>query len=91
MPKYYLKCGTLELIYSTDKTPLEAATHCLWESNSNDVLDEYFYIDERGFRDYLTADPKGTRVIKSSKVIKLAGWTLSDKNDEDDDNEEDII
>lgn len=89
MPKYYLKCGTLELIHSTDKTPLEAATHCLWESNSNDVLDEYFYIDERGFRDYLTADPKGTHVIKSSKVIKLAGWTLSDKDD--DDNEEDII
>jgi hypothetical protein len=90
MPKYYLKCGTLELIHSTDKTPLEAATRCLWESNSNDVLDEYFYIDERGFRDYLTADPKGTHVIKSSKVIKLAGWTLSDKDDEDD-NEEDII
>lgn len=90
MPKYYLKCGTLELIYSTDKTPLEAATHCLWESNSNDILDEHFYIDERGFRDYLTADPKGTHVIKSSKVIKLAGWTLSDKDDEDD-NEEDII
>jgi len=89
MPKYYLKCGTLELIHSTDKTPLEAATRCLWESNSNDVLDEYFYIDERGFRDYLTADPKGTHVIKSSKVIKLAGWTLSDKDD--DDNEEDII
>jgi len=90
MPKYYVKCGTLELIYSTDKTPLEAATHCLWEGNSNDVLDEYFYIDERGFRDYLTADPKGTHVIKSSKVIKLAGWTLSDKNDDDDD-EEDIV
>ena len=90
MSKYYVKCGTIELIYSTDKTPLEAATHCLWEGNSNDVLDEYFYIDERGFRDYLTADPKGTHVIKSSKVIKLAGWTLSDKDDEDD-NEEDII
>jgi len=87
MSKYYVKCGTLELIYSTNKTPLEAATHCLWESNSNDVLDEYFYIDERGFRDYLTADAKETKVIKSGKVIKLAGWTLSDK----DDDEEDII
>ena len=89
MSKYYVKCGTLELIYSTSKTPLEAATHCLWESNSNDILDEHFYIDERGFRDYLTADAKDTKVIKSSKVIKLAGWTLSDKDD--DDNEEDII
>ena len=86
MSKYYVKCGTLELIYSTSKTPLEAATHCLWESNSNDVLDEYFYIDERGFRDYLTADAKETKVIKSGKVIKLAGWTLSDKDDDDEEN-----
>ena len=82
MSKYYVKCGTLELIYSTSKTPLEAATHCLWESNSNDILDEHFYIDERGFRDYLTADAKDTKVIKSSKVIKLAGWTLNDSDTE---------
>ena len=87
MPKYYINCGTLQIIHSTSKTPLEAATHALWETNTSDVLDEYFYIDERGFRDYLTADPKETSVIKSSKVIKLAGWTLSDK----DDDEEDII
>ncbi len=87
MSKYYINCGTLQIIYSTSKTPLEAATRALWETNASDVLDEHFYIDERGFRDYLTADPKGTSVIKSSKVIKLAGWTLSDK----DDDEEDII
>jgi len=83
MSKYYVKCGTLELIYSTTKTPLEAATHCLWESNSSDVLDEHFYIDERGFRDYLTADAKETKVIQSGKVMKLAGWTLNDNDDND--------
>lgn len=80
MPKYYVKCGTLELKYSTDKNPLEAAVTTLWESNKFDVLDEHFYIDERGFRDYTNAD-KLTKVIKLSKVCKLAGWAIN-KNDD---------
>ena len=83
MSKYYIKCGTLELKYSTNKKPIEAAITTLGESNKFDVLDEYFYIDERGFRDYTTAD-KLTEVIKLSKVCKMAGWTIN-KNDDCDD------
>ena len=75
MPKYYIKCGTLELIYSTDKKPLGAAIDALWETNKFDVLDEYFYVDERGFKDYATALPD-TKVYKSTKVIQKAGWSL---------------
>lgn len=75
--KYYIKCGTLELKYSTEKTPLDAAISTLWESNKFDVLDEYFYIDERGFRDYITAD-KFTQVIELSKVCRLAGWEYTE-------------
>jgi len=76
VPKYYIKCGTLELKYSTNKTPTEAAVTTLGESNKFDVLDEYFYIDERGFRDYVTAD-KLTQVIKLSKICRLAGWEIN--------------
>lgn len=76
MSKYYIKCGTLELIYSTNKNPLEAAITTLGESNKFDVLDEYFYIDERGFRDYTTAD-KETQVIKLNKVCRQAGWEIN--------------
>lgn len=79
MSKYYIKCGTLELIYSTDKSPVEAAITSLFESNKFDTLDEYFYIDERGMRDYLTAD-KETQVLKLRVIAKMAGWTLG--NDE---------
>lgn len=75
MSKYYIKCGTLEIIYSTDQDPVGAATSALWETNSNDTLDEYFYIDERGFRDYVSAD-KNTTVLKSIKIMEDAGWTL---------------
>lgn len=80
MPKYYIKCGTLELKYSTDKSPIDAAATTLWESNKFDILDEHFYIDERGFRDYTNADTL-TKVIKLSKVCKLAGWTLNKGDD----------
>jgi len=75
MPKYYIKSGTLELIYSTSKSPLEAACIALGETNKFDVLDEHFYIDERGMKDYATALPD-TKVIKTSKVAKKAGWEL---------------
>lgn len=82
MAKYYIKCGSLELQYSTNKTPLEAAIHSLGETNKFDTLDEYFYIDERGFRDYITAD-KCTQVIKLSKVAKKAGWRINKGQDSD--------
>lgn len=75
MPKYYIKSGSLELIYSTDKSPLDAAGVALGETNKFDVLDEHFYIDERGMKDYITALPD-TIVITTKKVAKNAGWTL---------------
>jgi hypothetical protein len=80
MPKYYIKCGTLELKYSTNKNPTEAAVTALWETNKFDVLDEYFYIDERGFRDYVTAD-KSTEVITLNKICRLAGWQINKSED----------
>lgn len=75
MPKYYIKSNTLELIYSTDKNALDAACAALWELNDFDVLDEHFYIDERGFKDYSTALPD-TKVFTTEKVMKKAGWTM---------------
>lgn len=75
MPKYYIKCGTLELIYSTNKDHKHAAATALGETNKFDILDEYFYIDERGYKDYISAD-KETKVIKLSRICELAGWEL---------------
>lgn len=79
MSKYYIKCGTLELIYSTDKSPLEAAVTAMGETNKFDILDEYFYVDERGLKDYVSALPD-TKVYSLRKVAKKAGWSI-DKND----------
>ena len=75
MPKYYIKSGTLELIYSTSKSPLEAACVALGETNKFDVLDEHFYIDERGMKDYITALPD-TTVITTKKIADKAGWKM---------------
>ena len=75
MAKYYIKCGTLEIIYSTSKKPLDAAMDAVWETNEHDVLDEYMYLDERGYRDYASADKK-TMVYKSINVLTQAGWNL---------------
>lgn len=75
MPKYYIKSGSLELIYSTNKAPLQAAADALWETNKHDTLDEYFYIDERGLKDYKTALPD-TKVLSTHTVIHEAGWSI---------------
>jgi hypothetical protein len=75
MSKYYIQCGSLQLIYSTSKSESEAAAQVLWECNEHDVLDEYFYIDERGYRDYTNAD-KQTQVIPTEVVMKLAQWEI---------------
>ena len=81
MPKYYIKCGTLELIRDSEFGPVEVAINALYDSNKFDTLDEYFYIDERGMRDYVTAQPD-TNVLSLKIIAKLAGWTLG--NDKDD-------
>lgn len=75
MSKYYIKCGTLEIIISSDKDSFDTAIDSIWELNDNDTLDEYFYVDERGFRDYISAEPD-TQVFSTVEILKKAGWTI---------------
>jgi hypothetical protein len=74
MAKYYISSGTLQMIYSTNKNPREACQTILWEANEHDILDEYFYIDERGYRNYANANPD-TTVIPTDEIISEEGWT----------------
>lgn len=75
MSKYYIKCGTLELIYSCNKCPRDAAMDAIWEINENDTLEDLIYLDERGYRDYKNADGH-TCVLHTSHILKDAGWSL---------------
>lgn len=80
MPKFYVKSNSVELITSCCD-PLEAAVRTLMSCNKNDVIDEYFYIDEQGMRDYITATPI-TTVIKTEDVLIAAQPELFDEEDE---------
>jgi hypothetical protein len=73
MAKYYLSCGTLQLIWSTNKTPQEAVKVYIHEVTEDDELDEFIYVDERGFRDYQTAEPD-TFVCKTEDVLRGEGY-----------------
>lgn len=69
MSKWYVKSNTVEKIVSIiDSSPIDAAIAVFEDTNEFDIFDEYFYIDERGFRDYKNADSL-TQVIKTPKVI----------------------
>ncbi len=76
MSKYYIKSGTLERIYSCNKCPRDAAIDIIWETTKNDTLDEYIYLDERGYKDYISAD-KNTAVLNTIHIFKEAGWDIN--------------
>ena len=73
MAKYYIKSGTLEIIFSTRKNQYNACRTAIHECNSNDELDEYMYIDERGYRDYTSADTT-TYVVDSEQILRQEGY-----------------
>ena len=75
MAKYYVSCGSLQMIYSTNKNARDACKTVLWECNENDTLDEYFYVDERGYRGYASADTD-TMVFPSEQILVEEGWEL---------------
>lgn len=79
MAKYYVKSGTLEVIISR-KDALEASIAGLLMTNKFDTIDEYFYIDERGYKDYVSAD-NTTNVIPTKSIVRAAGWELSRDDD----------
>ena len=73
MAKYYIKSGTLEIIFSTELGPYDACRRVIHECNSNDELDEYMYLDERGYRDYTSADTT-TFVVDSEQILRKEGY-----------------
>lgn len=79
MPKYYVSSGTLRMIVSR-KDALEASIYGLMQTNKFDTIDEYFYVDERGYRDYVSADPS-TNVVPTKSIVRAAGWELSRDDD----------
>ena len=80
MGKYYIKSGTLEVTLSK-RDALEAAISGLLLTNKFDTIDEYFYVDERGYRDYVSAD-SNTNVIPTKSIVRAAGWELSREDDD---------
>ena len=73
MAKYYIKSGTLEIIFSTKKRDYDACRIAIHECNANDELDEYMYIDERGYRDYTNAD-QATTVVPTEDILRKEGY-----------------
>ena len=73
MPKYYFNSGTLQIIFSTSKEPYEASRTIIHEINENDELDEFIYCDERGYRNYVTAQPD-TFVVETEDILRKEGY-----------------
>ena len=69
MSKWYVKSNTVEKIVSiVNSSPIDAAIAVFEDTNEFDVFDEYFYVDECGMKDYISATPN-TTVIRTEDVI----------------------
>ena len=72
MSKWYVKYNTVEKIVSIpNSTPLDAAIAVFKDTNNFDVIDNYFFVDERGMRTMETRDSQ-TQVIKTERVMRKA-------------------
>jgi hypothetical protein len=69
MTKWYVKSGAVEKIISIpDSTPIDAAIAVFRDTNQFDVMDDYFYVDERGMKNFDNRDSL-TLMIKTVKVM----------------------
>ena len=73
MAKYYIKTGTLEVIFSTKMEPYDACRRVIHECTPDDEVDEYMYVDERGYRGYDTADGR-TFVTPTDDILRKEGY-----------------
>lgn len=73
MAKYYIKTGTLEVIFSTELDEYAACCRVIHECTPDDEVDEYMYVDQRGYRDYASAQ-SDTIVIETERVLREEGY-----------------
>lgn len=81
MGKYYVACGTLEVIVQADN-PQQAVCTALDQANKNDELDDGIVVDERGFR-YLNPVKVARKAPPMSDVVK---WLWENDNIEKSEN-----
>lgn len=72
MAKYYIKSNTFEVIFSTNQNAYNACRRVIHEILPTDTLDEYMYIDQRGYRDSSNAD-QITEVVSTVKICRKEG------------------
>jgi hypothetical protein len=76
MGKYYVTCGTLEVIVQADN-PQQAVCTALDQANKNDELDDGIVVDERGFR-YL--DPVKVARNEAPPMSDVVKWLFENDN-----------
>ncbi len=68
MTKFYISSGSFNMVVSK-RDAMQAALYSSGFITGNHIIDEFFYIDERGFRDYISADPK-TIVLETMRILE---------------------
>ena len=80
MAKYYISTGNFQGIVSSNKEPMQVLEECIHEfmgdyfdNGEVDEMDEFIYCDERGYRNYVSADPQ-TFVVDTIHLLQRTGY-----------------
>lgn len=68
MSKYYVTSGNVSVICSTNVDPMTLCLQIMEVSEEGDVFGEYFYVDERGYRDSETSQ-EDTIVLPTKMIL----------------------
>jgi hypothetical protein len=81
--KVYIASGNFRKTIQTDLNKKQIVLKTFLDHlTGSEVLDEYVYVDERGFRDYIAAD-KGTVVFATEDILEECYHILDESNDND--------
>ena len=81
--KAYVASGNFKRVINSDLGKKDIVLKVFLDHlTGSEVLDEYVYFDERGCRDYVSAD-KGTIVWDTGDILEECYHILDESNDED--------
>ncbi len=81
--KIYLASGNFKKVINSDLGKKEIVLKIFLDHlTGSELLDEYVYIDERGCRDYVSAD-KGTTVWATEDILEECYHILEGSDDKD--------
>ncbi len=81
--KVYVASGNFRKVLNTKLNKKQVVVKMFLDHlTGSEILDEYVYVDERGCKDYVSADSK-TTTLETAEILEECYHILKESDDED--------